>query len=179
MATVVEGSLRVRWALRKFRQSTQTRITKAAQRTALSGLAKDIKAQIPGRHKDARKAVGSSLKKSRKTALVEGKAGIGVGKKKKKQVQDEQAAKRGRPGVGITANNIHWMILGTKERYTKKGKQYRGIMRPNDELKDLIVRSWRLGRIKFMATMEKRMRQLIEREAAKLAAKDGKKWSAG
>ena len=63
------------------------------------------------------------------------KTGLGVGKRSKKA---REAAKerhmRGQggshevKGVGISAANIHWATLGTKERYTKKTGKYTGKM---------------------------------------------------
>lgn len=54
------------------------------------------------------------------------KTGFGVGKftkAKRAVLADGMAAKvkRGGGGVGLSTQNIHWPILGTKERATKKG----------------------------------------------------------
>ena len=38
-------------------------------------------------------------------------------------------ADRKKPGVGLSHRNIHWFVLGTKDRYTRDGK-YRGKMAP-------------------------------------------------
>lgn len=50
------------------------------------------------------------------------KVGFGVGRQRK-------PAQRDRPGVGVSKSNIHWFVLGTQDRYTKKG-YYRGKVQP-------------------------------------------------
>lgn len=81
---------------------------RAGQRVVVAG----IKAQIPPRYRDARKAIGSTLKRSRVLedgGSVAAKVGAGVGKKTRSEVKG-----RTRSGVGIGPRNIHWFILGTK-----------------------------------------------------------------
>jgi len=53
---------------------------------------------------------------------VVAKVGLGVGKRKK-------PPPRTRSGVGVSKQNIHWFVLGTKERVTKTGKP-RGKIEP-------------------------------------------------
>lgn len=174
MSLEVIGARQVSQAFHELRQSVQTRITRSAQRTAMSVVAKEIKKQIPGRYKDARKAIGSSVKKG-KSKLVEAKAGVGVGYKRKKRERDDEKraskAKGKRRGVGISANNIHWMILGTKSRKQKTTGHPTGIMQPNEEVKDIVKKGWEQSRHLYGQTMQKRMTELIAREAAKAAAK--------
>ena len=68
--------------------------------------------------REGRKAVGKRFKKAKggaKKGTREAKVGFGVGKKRKK------AADRAGGGVGISAANIQWPVLGTEERATKAG----------------------------------------------------------
>lgn len=73
--------------------------------------AKLIKAEIPSTQKHIRKAIGSSVKKSRGGVTV-AKAGAAVGKSRSKPT--ERPA--GKPGKGISRRNIHWWIMGTGQR---------------------------------------------------------------
>ena len=78
MVAVVLGERQVKRALSQMKVSVQGRITRSAQRTALAGLAKEIKAKLPGKYKEARKGIGHSLRKNLAGVHV-GKAGVAVG----------------------------------------------------------------------------------------------------
>ena len=81
---------------------------------------KAIKGKIPGKYKDARKAIGSSFKRA-KVGETAGqmvcKIGAAVGIKRMSKSESEankfERRLRGKKGVGISAQNIHWFILGT------------------------------------------------------------------
>jgi hypothetical protein len=81
--------------------------------------------------REARKSIGHRFKKNtrgRKSPIREAKVGFAVGKRKK-SVQAAvkargkrlAAGKGGGRGVGISAQNIHWFVLGTDERKHKSG----------------------------------------------------------
>lgn len=72
-----------------------------------------IKKGIQSQLKDtgAKAAIGQKLKKVRK-GLYTAKVGGAVGQKQ------GDLASRNRPGVGISARNIHWMLAGTADRQT-------------------------------------------------------------
>lgn len=109
--------------LKHMRKSAAGRAVTAGLRKAGQDLTKKVKAEIPSRFKDARKGVGWRKVKKK----VEIKVGARVGKRKNLKVKD----RTGRKGVGISAANLHWLFLGTKNRYTgKKGgvKRYTGRM---------------------------------------------------
>ena len=86
----------------------------------------------------ARSAVGTRILKSTETrAIIAAKGGFGVGlhgKRKRATAakrRASRAAARGQwnlHGVGIDASDIHWPVLGTKERQTgtKTTQQFRG-----------------------------------------------------
>lgn len=80
-----------------------------------------------------KKTVGKRLvlKESRNQA-VRAKAGLGVGQRPRGPVARQRAksnilaaaaqrSEKKRSGVGISANNIQWFALGTKQRSTEKG----------------------------------------------------------
>lgn len=177
MVAVVEGSREVRRSLEAFRKSVQTRIVKSAQRTALSGLAKDIKAELPGKYKAARQGIGHSLRKGRK-GITEGKAGVAVGIRgaRRNRMADKSSAKSAgrngkRRGVGIGWNNLQWFIMGTTNRFHKTTKHPTGKMAFDPAVRTLMTTAWAKGRVKFMSTMETRMKMLVAKEAAKVRAK--------
>lgn len=74
----------------------------------------------------ARKSVGKRMVKG--TDPPEGKIGFGVGKqtaRKKEQIHTRTQRGPGgsgeKRGVGVSANNIHWFVLGTQDRTTTAG----------------------------------------------------------
>ncbi|KKK76871.1 hypothetical protein LCGC14_2859270, partial [marine sediment metagenome] len=83
----------------------------------------------PELKREARKTIGARFAKRRHSQVREAKVGFSVGKKKK-AIQRAQAArgkrieagKSGGGGVGFSAANIHWFVLGTDERHQKSGK---------------------------------------------------------
>jgi len=182
MVAVVMGERQVRRALSQMRVSVQGRITRAAQRTALSGLAKEIKAKLPGKYKEARRGIGSSLKRGVNGVHV-GKAGVAVGirgsrRKKLMERAKSQTGERQRKGVGVSFSNIQWFIMGTKNRTLKKGSERgpkaghpTGSMGYDPQVRDVVARAWASNQLQFGKTMQKRMSALITREAAKLAIK--------
>lgn len=186
MVTVVSGDKQVRKALEQMRVSVQNRITRSAQRTALSGLAKEIKAKLPGKYKEARRGIGSSLKKGVGGVHV-GKAGVAVGirgarRQKLAKREAEQKGARKRKGVGIAVNNIQWFIMGTTERRLKKGSgrgpkagHPTGSMQYDPQVRNIVAQAWASNQAQFAKTMEKRMAELVSREVAKLAVKGARK----
>lgn len=84
----------------------------AGLRAGVGVISKSIKKQFPTKY---RKNIGHKVKK--KGRLYVAKAGAGVGKKRKPAVE-----RGARPGVGISANNIHWLVMGTGFRFTKNGR---------------------------------------------------------
>ena len=89
------------------------------------GLRREVnKTQAPASAKRAvRATVGSRVKKVRGDYQL--KVGFGVGKATKSQGEKATArARSSRPGVGISKQNIHWVILGTG-KHSKKTRQHR------------------------------------------------------
>jgi hypothetical protein len=112
------------------------RISRNAVRRGLTVLRQAMQAAVPAMAKTKghqtqtiKQAIGQSLKKSQVTTVTEGKAGAAVGVKRAASIAAAKAGRGDRKGVGISANNIHWYILGTGTRYTKKrGKRFTGRM---------------------------------------------------
>ena len=74
---------------------------------------------------DLAKALKATLGKrlvtrAKNAASVAAKAGMGVGKRttsSRAKAAAKDAGRKGKPGVGISANNVHWFALGTANRY--------------------------------------------------------------
>jgi hypothetical protein len=120
MGAVLQGYERLE---RKLLTLGDPRRVKAGARNAIRAgqrvLVAGIKSKIPGRYKDARRAIGHSLKRARQTEhadQVVAKVGAAVGMKK-----NTRPVTRTRPGVGLSARNIHWAILGTGDRAHESG----------------------------------------------------------
>jgi len=122
-------------------KNLQTLNDKAIKAVASAGLRKEaqetakvVKADIPSRYKDARKAIGWRFSKGKKawTGHIFAKAGTGVGFRKGTKRRAAAFAtkdRNGRKGVGIGVPNIHWFYTGTDHRFTgtkRKGKHKKG-----------------------------------------------------
>jgi hypothetical protein len=116
--------------LRRITKGGPPQVSRAAMQGAAVPLKKSIRGMVnsssaSGRMKRAaRQTIGSSVKKNAdKTYGM--KAGLGVGKRTKAK-QTRATARHGAykakqaKGVGISAANIHWATLGTKQRFLKK-----------------------------------------------------------
>ena len=101
--------------LRALRQDLGTRLPQRVMQRTLAAVAKDIRQTTrswpaPTRvRRAAVRTVGWSAKR--------GKYVVGFGAGARKQ----QARPAGRPGQGISKQNIHWFVLGTGERRTSRG----------------------------------------------------------
>ena len=149
-------------------------------------LAKAIKAEVPSKWKEGRKAIGFSFirGKGKFTGTTFAKAGVGAGLKKKAREKREasKGGRNGRKGVGIGVANFHWFILGTAERETgskRVGAHRRGVknkrvatggkvhktgrMKPNH----IVQRGAQKGRAASLTAMADSFKVGIEREAAK------------
>lgn len=85
-----------------------------------------LKANAPQKYEGGIKAYGRRIERSLTSdEIITGIYGIGVGKRRLHVSRTHTVS----GGVGIHANNIHWFILGTKERHTREGYN-RGAMPP-------------------------------------------------
>lgn len=156
------------------------RVARGALAKGMRVAVKKIKAQIPSGQKQLRKAIGGSVKKQNRGAnkgIVEAKAGAAVGQKASKQkaaAQSEKAARQAakKSGVGISAANIHWYILGTQERTVKKTGQRVGKMPANP----VVQKAMASGKGQVLQAVKDGVMQGIEREREKLVRKYMAKW---
>ena len=162
MAESITGDRELDRKLGRLRQRVQTKLKKAAVRSALGVAAKEIKKNVPSRFKNVRRSIGWRLGKDKQYVLA-AKVGWRVGKTARK-AKESEVNREGRKGVGIGARNFHWWILGTGERVTESGKRT-GSMPAQDG--DIIRGSWSSAQPKVVATMAESLKRGIEREAAK------------
>jgi len=133
MADGLQGFDQLMKKLATLEDRQEKRIARSGVTAGMTALAKAQKAAvnsapISGALKaQARKMIGKRLNKDG-GAIVSGKAGFAVGKgSKKKREKASQRHQRGQGGghetrgVGVSAANIHWFVLGTKERKTGSG----------------------------------------------------------
>ena len=151
------------------------RVARSALAKGARVAAKTIKSEIPSRHKAMRKAIGSSVKRVKSgpnKGFTQAKAGAAVGKKAAKQKAEAEQTKaqrkaEGKPGVGISAQNIHWYILGTRERTVTKTGQRVGKMPANPIIQQAMAR----GKGRVFLAVRTGFEDAFERERAKLVRK--------
>lgn len=145
---------------------------KAARSVLMKGVrlaAKRIKAQVPSRQKSVRKAIGGTVRKEKGGAdkgIVKAKAGAAVGKS-----STEPTGKGTKGGVGMAAANVHWYVLGTKNRRVRKTGQRVGKMPSHPIVKSAMAAAG--GEI--VSLMKRELRPAIERETQKEARRQLKK----
>lgn len=153
-------------------EKTRLKVMSGAVRAGLATIAKDIKkltnsATVDTPHGDdvraaARKSVGFYYKRFPRKGGYTAKVGYGVGKRGAKRTELLSKGETG--GAGIAAANIHWFVLGTKERVTKTGGR-RGRM---DAYFDGIVKEARaIASMQVVPEMLKRAKATLRRISAK------------
>ena len=123
MPEAIQGLKALERKLQHLATHGSSRISRAAVTGAAQPLRKAIRRQVnassasPAMKRAARRTIGSSVKKRGGDYVL--KVGLGVGRqsKAKKIAASERADQGG--GVGISATNIHWPVLGTKNRRRK------------------------------------------------------------
>ena len=170
MAESITGDKALDRKLRQLRDKMQTKIKKAAVKSALLIGAKHIKKEVPSRFKNVRKSVGVRVGKDKQYVLG-AKVGFRVGRKASKESKAAAVAARGAgKGVGISGQNFHWWILGAGYkvggvRQWKEGGKSTGAMPVQDG--EIVPRGWAAAQPKVLAKMAESLKRGIEREAAK------------
>lgn len=126
--------------LAKLASSGKSSIARASLTGAVAPLKTAIRRQLNSSSaslaikRAARATIGSSVKT--KSGSYTAKAGFGVGKPtkaKKTKAHERNVYGQGganlAKGVGLSTANIHWFVLGTKQRKTKSGR-YTGQIQP-------------------------------------------------
>jgi len=115
--------------------------------------------------KAARMTIGKSLKM--RGGMPQAKGGFGVGRqsKRRKEKATARAAEK-TAGVGISAANIHWPVLGTKKRTQIKTGKSTGIMPP--ELKGIVPAAVQTAQGPMLEAARAKITKVLAAEAAKL-----------
>ncbi len=179
--------------LDQFKESVQRKIARAALKQGMTVVNKAVKRGIPARWKDIKKLIGQRLLKRAAGEEIAGKVGVAVGgagragsgkgdKFKAKKKKD----RTGHAGVGVAAQNVHWFILGTAARMTKRstmrhpqdgqylrgkgteGGHSTGTMPP--QVPDIVRLGFERSYSAALAKIIEATRAGIVREAAKIAA---------
>lgn len=181
----ISGLEKVRFKLKELDKKVQDKLSRESITASLKVIAKAIKSEVPSGWKEGRKAIGWSFRKggsrSRHSGVTFAKAGVGAGVKKARRMKGGKS-REGRKGVGQSASNFHWFVLGTKERSTgskragahKAGAENRrvptggkiqrtGKLKPNAIVKRGSLKS----KAAALAAMAKTLQAGIERETAK------------
>jgi len=123
-------------------------------------LLKKMKAGVPPDKKSAKRALGMVVdtKGGKSRNQQRAKVGASVGKASKAEAK---RSGKNSGGVGISGQNIHWSILGTKKRATSSGKNT-GSMPPI--LPDLVKNATTAAKSEMLSEMvaegQKRLAQL-------------------
>ena len=157
-AAIITGDRELDRALVQVETEIAVKVVVAGVRAAQAGIAAGIRKAIPSRYKQARKSIGSRFKRRSGQGIIKAKTGAAVGKRRR-----NTGDRGGRPGVGISAANIHWLLMGTAERRHKSGKST-GRMPP--------LGAVRQGYSAALPTLppriQKAMRRTLDREVAKV-----------
>jgi hypothetical protein len=109
------GVAKLNGRLRELSGPEYSKVLRKGMRAGIKVIEKAQKAATP--ILSVKQAIGSRLLKQKEGFGA--KAGAAVGKKKKPTAAAlRKAGKRHRGGVGISARNIHWYVLGTQMRET-------------------------------------------------------------
>jgi hypothetical protein len=113
----IQGATDVYKALEHMKASVSAKVQRPALTKAGRLGVKHVKATIPSRLKELRKAIGSrTLKMKNSGGIVTVKVGVAVGKRSAK-AKVSTKDRTNRPGVGISKQNAHWFFLGTSHRW--------------------------------------------------------------
>ena len=179
--------------LNTTKDKTAKKCATAGVRAGLTPLAKAMRAAInassasTGLKRAARKTIGKSLRRYRGGKGARGgKAGFAVGKPPKKKaaaahersVYGQRGAKMAK-GVGVSSANIHWYVLGTKERTLTKGPRAVVLEERNDFItvqntgkitgvfKGVVPRATVAARGAMLEAARKKVTQVLAKELAK------------
>ena len=132
MVAAITGDAGLMRALKTLKDSAAKRAMQRGLNKGAQEGRKAVKASVPSRYKEIRKAIGwRAIKRSKNKNEPGAKIGAAVGKRGKSS-KTSAKIRTGRKGVGISKKNIHWWFLGTQQRTTKAGKQTGRMPAQND-----------------------------------------------
>jgi hypothetical protein len=176
MATIIQifGARQLERKLRHIADQGGKSVARAAMTGSVAPLKKAIRRGVnsstasQAMKRSVRATIGSSVKKQL-SGSYGAKAGFGVGKpskaKREKAKTRSQQGKAGeKRGVGLSSQNVHWFVLGTKERYTKSGRRTGKL---KAELAGLIPVATNAARGEMISEAARRAAVALKKEAMK------------
>jgi hypothetical protein len=163
--------------LRRLGSSTGEKAGRAGVNAAITVMAKGIRNAINGSSasaamkRAARTTIGKRVLKGKQQKRISGKVGAGVGKqtkaKKAKAIARSEKGKKGggKSGVGISASNIHWPILGTGDRRHDSDGKHTGKMPP--VLEGVVEKGITASESAALNAMKNKIADVIARDAAR------------
>ncbi len=115
----IEGLDQILRKLTALETKGADKVLSAMIRGQMKPIEQQMKKDVDSQVKEGRKGVRSRFKHKKKKNFITAKVGFGVGKKKKNAPKFVRKGNK-RGGVGISAQNIHWWVAGTKNRQTKR-----------------------------------------------------------
>lgn len=170
MRATITGDKRLDRKLKKLAGPIANRAITAGIRAGMTPVARAMRAAVNASpasataKRGARKAIGQRFSKNKggpNKGVREAKVGFGVGRKGARRLEHLSSGET--RGVGISATNIHWFVLGTDERETKAGHG-------TGSIPELFAGAADAGRAvgsAALAAARKKITQVIEREARK------------
>lgn len=154
-----------------IKNRTAKKAAKAGVNAGLTPLAQAMRAAVNASpasaelKRAARQVIGKRLKKKEGKDYV-GKAGFAVGKatKAKKEKAAKRSADKSKKGVGLSQSNVHWFVLGTKDRRTRRSHSTGKI---EGLLKGCVVQASSQAAQAMLEAARKKVSEVLAREAAK------------
>lgn len=177
-ATTITGVEELDHKLARLSRSSSRRAVTSGIRAGLTPLGKAMRAGInasdasPELKRAARKTIGKRFARAKGgQGVYQAKVGFAVGMKHKavrRAVVKARKKKRAEGGmsrgVGISAFNIHWFVLGTKQRRTKSGH---ATGRIPAFFEGVVGGAFAVAGGAALAAARAKIRQVIQREARK------------
>lgn len=139
-------------------RKTRNRVARSALSKGASVGAKAVKKEIPSLQKDVRKAIGHSTKKRKSSDFVT-VSQFGTTGKRSASVKKKRSASG---GVGISKENVHWYLMGTKKRFHKSGKSTGKMPAHN-----VVAKGAKKAKRSIIKAMKDRAKAVLMKEVAK------------
>ena len=153
-AVFVTGDEELDKALREIGGRIAGRVVTKGIRAGMGEIMKAIRSELT--HASAKRAIAHRFKKKKRRNYYSAVVGGGVGKRNK-----GRGGTNG--GVGMSKQNIHWLLMGTSGRQTKSGAN-RGAMPKNGA----VQRGYAKSGSAAMAGVQQKIRTELMKEVQKL-----------
>jgi hypothetical protein len=161
--------------LTRFRRSDALNIMRSALTHGLRPIRNRARSLMQGRYRFVKPDIRQRTSKKKAGGYIEGRVGGGVAQSKASMAAKAAAVqfskrKPTRPGVGMSARNIHWAAVGTAHRYKKNG-QSTGVMPVQSQVAHYMRRAYSSARGQAKRAMHRRASLLIKKYASRMRRK--------